>query len=68
MNPGPSLARMTVFPIASPVAWASSSATSAELLAGDHLQQAHDGRGVEEVHADDPLGMLGGGGDRGDEQ
>ncbi len=27
------------------------------LLAGDHLEQAHDRRGVEEVHADDALWM-----------
>ena len=38
------------------------------LLAGDHLQQAHHGRGVEEVHAHDPSRVAGGRRDRGDGQ
>ena len=38
------------------------------LLAGDHLEQAHDRRRIEEVHADDPLGALGSRGDRRDQQ
>ena len=38
------------------------------LGAGDHLQQCHQRRRVEEVHAHDPLGMLRGGGQGGHEQ
>ena len=38
------------------------------LLAGDHLQQAHDRRGVEEVHAHHALWTPGARGDRRDQQ
>ncbi len=54
-SPGPSLATITRLPIASPTARASVERALARLRGGDHLEQLHQRRRVEEVHADDVL-------------
>ena len=67
-KPGPSAASITSLPIASPVRAGERERRLAGLLAGDDLEQPHQRRRVEEVHADDALGPRRGGGDRGDRQ
>ena len=47
---------MTCLPIASPAARAVATACGRGVDAGDHLEQAHERRGVEEVHPHDALG------------
>ena len=61
----PSAARTGVRPIRSATSVATASAAAAGRVAGDDLDQAHQRRRVEEVHAADPLRALGPGGDRG---
>ena len=56
-KPGVSLARIGVRPIASATSVVAASARSEESLGGDHLDQLHQRRRVEEVHADHALGV-----------
>ena len=68
MNDGLSLTRMLVFFSALPVANAVASVASSVALAVDDLEQRHHRDRVEEVEADDPLGVLEVGGHLGDRQ
>ena len=65
-KPGPSAATITCLPIASPASRASASAPLAGLVGGDHLQQLHQRRRVEEVHPHHVLRAPGGAGERRD--
>ena len=67
-KPGPSAASMTRLPMASPAGPGDGEGALRGLGAGDHLQQRHQRRRVEEVHAHHSLGMLGGGRERGHQQ
>ncbi len=67
-KPGPSVASITCLPIASPAARATRKRRLGGLLAGDHLEQSHHRRRVEEVHPDHSFRPLEPSCDCGDEQ
>ena len=67
-KPTPSTASITCLPIASPAARASAIASGEDSTPDDDLQQRHHRRRVEEVHADDALGVRQRRRDRGHEQ
>ena len=67
-NPGVSWQRIGRLPSRSPTAKAASTAASEESSALHDLDERHQGRRVEEVHADDPLRRGDGGGDLGDRE